>query len=45
MFGYKQKPSFTVEDEKAIARPPKVDFSPKSAVPAVAPSATPATAK
>src|ERR1700704_4581754 len=23
MFGYKQKPSFTVEEEKAIARPPK----------------------
>jgi LemA protein len=41
MFGYKQKPSFTVEDEKAIARPPKVDFSPKSAVPAV-PSPAPA---
>ena len=47
MFGYKEKPSFTVEDEKAIARPPKVDFSPKSAVPAVpgpAPAA-PATPK
>jgi LemA protein len=41
MFGYKEKPSFTVEDEKAIARPPKVDFSPKSAVPA-APSPAPA---
>ncbi|MGJ0516375.1 MAG: LemA family protein [Methylomicrobium sp.] len=26
MFGHKAKPSFTVEDEKAIARPPKVDF-------------------
>jgi LemA protein len=26
MFGFKQKPQFTVEDEKAIARPPKVDF-------------------
>jgi len=25
-FGYKTKPSFTVEDEKAIAAPPKVDF-------------------
>jgi len=49
MFGYKAKPSFTVEDEKAIAEPPKVDFAPKSAVPAApapmpAPSA-PATAK
>ncbi|TAN70960.1 MAG: LemA family protein [Methylobacter sp.] len=26
MFGYKTKPSFTVENEKAIALPPKVDF-------------------
>ena len=26
LFGYKVKPSFTVEDEKAIATPPKVDF-------------------
>src|SRR5438876_11018534 len=35
LFGYKEKPSFTVEDEKAIAQPPKVDFAPK---PAPAPS-------
>jgi LemA protein len=27
VFGYKTKPSFTVENEKAIAAPPKVDFS------------------
>lgn len=27
VFGFKVKPSFTVEDEKAIAAPPKVDFS------------------
>jgi LemA protein len=27
MFGYKEKPQFTVEDEKAVAKPPKVDFS------------------
>jgi LemA protein len=27
VFGHKVKPSFTVEDEKAIAHPPKVDFS------------------
>jgi LemA protein len=27
MFGYKTKPSFTVENEKAIATLPKVDFS------------------
>lgn len=26
LFGFDQKPQFTVEDEKAIARPPKVDF-------------------
>ena len=27
MFGHKPKPSFTVENERAIAVPPKVDFS------------------
>jgi len=27
MFGHKTKPSFTVENEQAIAAPPKVDFS------------------
>ena len=27
VFGYKTKPNFTVENEKAIAVPPKVDFS------------------
>ena len=43
MFGYKEKPSFTVEDEKSIARPPKVDFAPKPAAPAPAPA--PATPK
>jgi len=43
MFGYKPKASFTVEDEKAIAAPPKVDFTPKSAVPA-APTPAPAPA-
>ena len=26
LFGYSTKPSFTVEDEKAIASPPKVEF-------------------
>jgi len=26
VFGYKPKPQFTVEDEKAIAKPPTVDF-------------------
>ena len=43
MFGYHEKPSFTVEDEKTISEPRKVDFAPKSAVPA-APSAAPAPA-
>ena len=27
LFGFKPKPQFTVEDEKAIAKPPTVDFS------------------
>jgi len=27
LFGYKVKPSFTVENEKEIAKPPKVEFS------------------
>ena len=26
MFGFKPKPQFTVEDEKAVAKPPTVDF-------------------
>jgi LemA protein len=26
LFGFKEKPQFTVEDEKTISRPPKVDF-------------------
>ena len=42
IFGYKAKASFEVADEKAISEPPKVDFAPKSAVPA-APTPTPAT--
>jgi LemA protein len=29
VFGYKVKPSFTVENEKEIAKPPKVDFGAK----------------
>ena len=33
VFGYQVKPNFTVEDEKAIATPPAVDFS-KSPAPA-----------
>jgi LemA protein len=35
LFGFKTKPSFTVEDEKAVAEPPKVDFgAPPPAQPA-----------
>lgn len=33
MFGYQVKPSFSVEDEKAISKPPTVDFG-KSGAPA-----------
>ena len=36
IFGYEAKPSFTVEDEKAIAKPPTVDFG-AGAPPAPAP--------
>jgi LemA protein len=45
LFGYKEKPSFTVEDEKAIARPPKVDFAPKPAPAPVPAPAAPAPSK
>ncbi|HEX4764159.1 MAG TPA: LemA family protein [Usitatibacter sp.] len=44
LFGYKTKASFEVEDEKAIAQPPKVDFAPKSAVPAAPTQSAPAPA-
>ena len=37
LFGYKIKPSFTVENEKAIAAPPKVDFG--TSTPAPTPAA------
>ena len=36
MFGYKEKPQFTVENEKAISVAPKVDFGTKPAAPAPA---------
>ena len=45
MFGYKEKASFTVEDEKAISRPPKVDFTPRPAAPAQPAPAQPAAPK
>ena len=41
MFSYKEKPSFTVEDEKAISAPPKVDFAPKPAPPPAPASTAP----
>lgn len=31
VFGYKEKPNFTVENEKEISKPPKVDFGPAPA--------------
>ncbi|HEY9198234.1 MAG TPA: LemA family protein [Gammaproteobacteria bacterium] len=33
LFGYKTKPSFQVEDEQAISRPPEVDFDSAPAAP------------
>jgi LemA protein len=39
MFGYGQKPSFTVEDEKAIAKPPTVNFGNPAPAPAAPPPA------
>lgn len=33
-FGYREKPNFTVDNEKAISTPPKVDFTPTPAAPA-----------
>ena len=45
IFGYKPKASFEVADEKAISEPPKVDFAPKSAVPAAPTPAPTAPAK
>jgi len=37
IFGYKQKPNFTVENEAVIAKPPSVDFSKPVAPPTPAP--------
>ena len=34
LFGFATKPGFTVEDEKAIAKPPVVDFGTGAPVPA-----------
>jgi len=43
LFGFKEKAQFTVENEKEISRPPKVDFG-KPAAPASAPPASPGSA-
>jgi len=32
-FGFKEKAQFTVEDEKALSQPPKVDFGKPAAAP------------
>jgi len=34
LFGFQPKPQFTVDDEKAISRPPKVDFGKPAPAPA-----------
>jgi LemA protein len=49
VFGYKQKPNFSVENEAVIAKPPSVDFGgptttgalPAATAPAVAPAPPP----
>jgi LemA protein len=41
MFGYKPKPSFTVENEAAISKPPSVDFSAPAPAPAPKPAPAP----
>jgi LemA protein len=38
VFGFKPKPQFTVDDEKAISKPPKVEFGKPAAAPAIPPS-------
>jgi LemA protein len=39
VFGYKPKPNFTVDNEKAISTAPKVDFATKPSPQPGAPSA------
>ena len=34
LFGFKEKPQFTVDDEKAVSKPPTVDFSTPKTAPA-----------
>jgi LemA protein len=42
LFGFQTKPTFTVENEAAIAKPPTVDFSKPAPVPAAPPAPAPA---
>ncbi len=44
IFGHKEKPQFTVENEKEISKPPKVDFGKPAAAPAPAAPASPPNA-
>ena len=44
LFGYKTKPSFTVENEKAISEPPKVDFGTPATKPALPSTSAPVPA-
>jgi LemA protein len=44
LFGFQTKPTFTVENEAAIARPPAVDFSKPAPAPAAPPAPAPAPA-
>lgn len=41
LFGYKEKPNFTVENEQAIARPPSVNFGPAPVAPSTSPAKSP----
>ena len=46
VFGHKEKPQFTVENEKEVSKAPKVDFgAPASSAPAAAPAPAPAPAQ
>lgn len=44
LFGHKEKPQFTVENEKEISKPPKVDFGKPAVAPAPAVSPSPPNA-
>ena len=44
MFGHKEKPQFTVENEKEISKPPKIDFGKPAAAPAPAAPVSPPNA-